>query len=90
MRVVFEPKADEFLRGMDTGRALSIINNIQDAVNMLSTNGSTDKIKRMRCPNDGVLRVTCGRYRAFCVLNDGQLVVQEIAKRDEKTYKDRV
>lgn len=86
LRVRFTKKADDALAGFNEAHQLDILYNIQEAARMGAVGRCHKLAKMRRIP--GMYRIVCGERRVFCTRYGQTLLITDIVRRREKTYKE--
>ena len=85
LRVRFTPKANCALSCLGEDLQLALIYNIQDAVRMAGA-GRCQKLTKLR-KVPGLYRIKCGDMRVFCTRFHDTLLVTDVVRRREGTYR---
>lgn len=85
MRVAFTPGADLALARFGQNEQITILHNLQEAVQMCETGNCTKLTKLTRIPH--LYRVVCGDFRVIGTRFNNDFLVTDVLRRNEKTYR---
>lgn len=85
LRVAFTPAANLALAKFGDSEQLAILMNIQEAAQMCNNGNCYKMVKLRKVPH--MYRIVCGRNRAICTRFGDTILVVDVLRRHEKTYR---